>query len=40
MPFTGLEQWPAIQWKLYNIRQMSARSHNKAMGRLREVLGL
>ena len=27
LPFEGLDQWPAIQWKLHNDRQMSARSH-------------
>jgi hypothetical protein len=28
LPLEGLDPWPAIQWKLHNIRQMSARSHN------------
>ncbi|HEY5679769.1 MAG TPA: nucleotidyl transferase AbiEii/AbiGii toxin family protein [Pseudomonadales bacterium] len=40
LPFEGLDRWPAIQWKLHNIRQMSVRSHKKALGRLQEVLGL
>lgn len=40
LPFAGLDQWPAIQWKLYNIRQMNPRSHRKAVGRLRDVLGI
>ena len=38
LPFDGLDQWPAIQWKLYNIRRMSPRSHKKALGRLRDTL--
>lgn len=40
LPFAGLDQWPAIQWKLYNIRQMSAHSHRQAVDRLRDVLGI
>jgi len=40
LPFQGLDQWPAIQWKLHNIRQMSTRSHGKAVDRLHEVLGI
>lgn len=38
LPFAGLDRWPAIQWKLYNIQQMSARMHKAALRRLREVL--
>lgn len=38
LPFDGLDRWPAIQWKLHNIRQMSARMHKAALRRLREVL--
>jgi len=40
LPFEGLDQWPAIQWKLHNIGLMSTRSHRKAVERLREVLGI
>ena len=40
LPFEGLDRWPAIQWKLHNIRQMGVRSHQKALDRLRKVLGL
>ena len=40
LPFDDLDKWPAIQWKLYNIRQMSARSHKAALNRLRDVLGI
>ena len=40
LPFEGLDQWPAIQWKLHNVRQMSARSHKKASDRLRDASGL
>ena len=38
LPFEGLDQWPAIQWKLHNIRQMSARSYKQALARLRAIL--
>ena len=38
LPFDGLDQWPAIQWKLFNVRRMSPRRHKKALGRLRDVL--
>lgn len=40
LPFAGLEQWPAIQWKLHNIRKMSAARHRQAVDRLRKVLDL
>ncbi|HEY5645826.1 MAG TPA: nucleotidyl transferase AbiEii/AbiGii toxin family protein, partial [Pseudomonadales bacterium] len=40
LPFEGLDRWPAIQWKLHNIRQMGPRSYMKALDRLRGVLGL
>lgn len=40
LPFEGLDQWPAIQWKLHNIRLMRTRSHRKAVERLRDVLGI
>lgn len=40
LPFSGLEQWPAIQWKLHNIRQMNPRSHKRAVDRLRTMLGI
>ena len=38
LPFEGLDRWPAIQWKLHNIRMMSNRRHKAAIGRLQEVL--
>ena len=38
LPFADLEHWPAIQWKLHNIRQMSPRAHEVAVDRLRAVL--
>lgn len=40
LPLEALDKWPAIRWKLYNIRQMSARSHTAALTRLRDVLGI
>jgi hypothetical protein len=38
LPFEGLDRWPAIQWKLRNIRMMSDPRHKAAIRRLREVL--
>jgi hypothetical protein len=38
LPFEGLDKWPAIQWKLRNIRMMGDRRHKAAIRRLREVL--
>lgn len=38
LPFEGLDQWPAIQWKLHNIRKMSDRRHKVAIRRLQDVL--
>ncbi len=29
----ALDRWPAIQWKLHNIRQRGARNHKKALDR-------
>lgn len=40
LPFEGLDRWPPIQWKLYNIRRMSPQAHKAALNRLRDVLGL
>ncbi len=38
LPYSGIDQLPAIQWKLHNIRQMSVRSRDMALMRLRELL--
>lgn len=38
LPFEGLDKWPAIQWKLRNIRMMNDRRHKAAIRRLREAL--
>lgn len=38
LPFKGLDRWPAIQWKLLNIRKMDNHRREKAITRLREVL--
>ncbi len=38
LPYSGIDQLPAIQWKLHNIRQMSVRAHNVALARLRDLL--
>jgi hypothetical protein len=40
LTFKSLHEWPAIQWKLRNIRQMSTRAHKAALRRLRDVLEL
>ena len=38
LPFENLDRWPAIQWKLRNIRRMGSEKHKQAVARLREVL--
>ena len=38
LPFPDLDRWPALQWKVRNIRKMAARDHERALRRLRAVL--
>ncbi len=38
MPMTGIDQLPAIQWKLMNIRKMNRTKHARALNKLRKVL--
>ena len=38
LPFPDLDRWPALQWKVRNIRKMAARDHERALHRLRAVL--
>ena len=38
LPCERLDHWPAIQWKLHNIRMMDDRRRKAAIGRLRKVL--
>ena len=40
MPVTGIEQLPAIQWKLVNIRKMDKKKHKEALQKLQAALGL
>lgn len=40
MPFDHIQQLPAIQWKLRNVKQMGAHAHKAALDRLRDVLDL
>lgn len=40
IPVSGVEQLPAIQWKLLNIQKMSRAKHLQATEKLRSVLGL
>jgi hypothetical protein len=40
MPFDHIQELPAIQWKLRNIKRMSAHAHATALDRLRDVLEL
>ena len=40
LPFKSLDQWPAIQWKLHNVRQMSSPDHKAALKRLCDILGV
>lgn len=36
----GIEQLPAVQWKLENLGRMSTRQHEKALRKLQKTLGL
>ncbi len=38
LPFDGLDQWPAIEWKLHNIQQVSTCSHKNALSALKNIL--
>lgn len=40
MPFDHIQQLPAIQWKLHNVRRMSENAHKVALDRLHTVLDL
>ncbi len=40
LPFDVLPRWPAVQWKLRNVRQMAAAAHEAAVDRLRGILEL
>lgn len=38
LPLAGIEQLPAVQWKLQNIRQMGERKHKELLNRLQMAL--
>lgn len=38
LPYKHLEEWPAIQWKLRNIRNMKPTKHLEAIARLEKVI--
>lgn len=38
LPFNNLDKWPAIQWKLHNIRRMTRTKHRDAVNRLEQLL--
>ena len=40
MPVAGIEQLPAIQWKLVNIRKMGKKKQMESLQKLQSVLGL
>ena len=40
LPVSGIDQLPAIQWKLINIRKMKEEKHTQSLEKLQEVLGL
>ena len=40
MPVAGIEQLPAIQWKLFNIRKMKKEKHAVSLQKLRAALGI
>jgi len=37
---TGIEQLPAIQWKLINIRKMDTKKQKESLEKLQAALGL
>jgi hypothetical protein len=37
---TGIENLPAVQWKLQNIRRMAPPKHREAVRKLRKYLGI
>ena len=40
MPLEGIEQLPALQWKLQNIWKMDNQKHKAMLEKLRGTLGL
>ncbi len=38
LPYNNLEKWPAIRWKLHNIRNMKPAKHREAIARLEKVM--
>jgi hypothetical protein len=40
MPVAGIDQLPAIQWKLFNIRKMKKEKHAVSLQKLRAALGI
>ncbi len=40
IPVAGIDQLPAIQWKLANIQKMRSKKHAESVQKLRAVLGL
>ena len=38
LPFQNIEQFPALQWKLINIKKMDAAKHSIMLNKLRAVL--
>lgn len=38
LPFQNIEQFPALQWKLINIKKMDAGKHSIMLSKLRAVL--
>ena len=40
MPVAGIEQLPAIQWKLMNIRKMDKKKKKESLQKLQAALGL
>ncbi|MHB1241271.1 MAG: hypothetical protein ACYC18_12325 [Gammaproteobacteria bacterium] len=40
MTVAGIDQLPAIQWKLVNIRKMGTKKHKESLQKLQAALGL
>jgi hypothetical protein len=38
LPFEHLQVWPAIRWKLHNVRNMPAAKHRDALAKLEQLL--
>ena len=40
LPFPDLDQLPALQWKIFNVRKMSKSKRSTVLNKLKDVLGV